>query len=550
MNVTSSSTVERMGSAHEFQIVVASAENGGIGLDGKLPWTSKLDMQYFKRLTSTTRDPMRKNAVIMGRHTWETLPLKFRPLPGRINIVLSSGISVSQDPANNLFVCKSMDAAFELVASTDFRDRIETVFVIGGGQVYEKAIKHPGCSAIHYTRVNIKGTSCSVFFPINYLPLLKPQSPILETGAQSPVDPSANQFRLWSCSNPIFDVNERRDPDDEDIDYSNWQEELRKSEKRSRFHFLCYTRIPTPSSPPFSPSSLPPAINTRHEEYQYLDLVREVIDSGVARGDRTGTGTLSVFGRTMTFNLRHGTFPLLTTKRVFWRGVAEELLWFISGKTDANLLKRKNVTIWDGNGSREYLDSIGLTHREEGDLGPVYGFQWRHFGAEYGTMHDDYTDKGIDQLKDVINRIKANPNDRRLIMTAWNPAALKDMALPPCHMICQFYVANGEVSCMMNQRSCDLGLGVPFNIASYALLTRLISQVCGLMPGDFIHVLGDAHVYSNHIEPLKQQLKNEPRHFPTLKINANKTVIDDFLFEDFQLEGYNPHPSIKMDMAV
>ena len=184
-----------------------------------------------------------------------------------------------------------------------------------------------------------------------------------------------------------------------------------------------------------------------------------------------GTGTLSKFGCQMRFNLREH-FPLLTTKRVFWRGVAEELLWFISGKTNAKELHDKGIHIWDGNASRAYLDSIGLTDREEWDLGPVYGFQWRHFGAKYVDMHTDYTGQGVDQLAELIHTIKTKPHDRRLVLSAWNPAALKEMALPPCHMFAQFYVANGELSCQLYQRSCDMGLGVPFNIASYALLTR------------------------------------------------------------------------------
>lgn len=261
------------------------------------------------------------------------------------------------------------------------------------------------------------------------------------------------------------------------------------------------------------PPQLPLAVTSRHEEYQYLDMIDDVMKNGIFRKDRTGTGTYSKFGTSMRFDLRHA-FPLLTSKRVFWRGVVEELLWFISGATNANLLAEKDIHIWDGNGSKEYLESIGLGHREEGDLGPVYGFQWRHFGAEYTDMHADYTGKGVDQLAELIHTIKTNPNDRRLVLTAWNPAALKDVALPPCHMFCQFYVADEELSCQMYQRSCDLGLGVPFNIASYSLLTCMVAQVCGLKPGDFVHVLGDAHVYSNHIEPLEEQLKNVPRPFP------------------------------------
>eukprot|EP00882_Tetradesmus_deserticola_P018541 GHRQ01019915.1.p1 GENE.GHRQ01019915.1~~GHRQ01019915.1.p1 ORF type:complete len:279 (+),score=123.87 GHRQ01019915.1:92-928(+) len=231
-------------------------------------------------------------------------------------------------------------------------------------------------------------------------------------------------------------------------------------------------------------------------------------------------------------------------------GVVEELLWFIRGSTNARELQAKGVHIWDGNSSRAYLDSVGLGHREEGDLGPVYGFQWRHFGASYTDMHADYTGQGVDQLAGLIARIKSHPECRRLILTAWNPAALPDMALPPCHMTAQFYVADGELSCQLYQRSADVGLGLPFNIASYALLTLMIAQVCGLQPGEFVHTVGDAHVYSNHVEPLKQQLANAPRHLPRLLLNPQKKAIDEFTADDFTLLDYTPHKTIKMQMAV
>jgi len=291
-------------------------------------------------------------------------------------------------------------------------------------------------------------------------------------------------------------------------------------------------------------------MSTTHEEKQYLNLIKDIIDRGVERADRTGVGTISTFGAQMRFSLRGDAFPLLTTKKVFWRGVVEELLWFMRGETNAKTLSAKGVKIWDANGSREFLDSRGLTHREEGDLGPVYGFQWRHFGAQYKDIHTNYDGMGVDQLQDCIKKIKTDPTDRRIIMSAWNPTALPDMALPPCHMFCQFYVAKGELSCLMYQRSCDMGLGVPFNIASYALLTKIIAHVCNLKPGDFVHTLGDAHVYLNHVDALKQQLTREPRPFPKLFVKTTNTDINSFKFEDFELEGYNPHPPIKMEMAV
>jgi len=215
-------------------------------------------------------------------------------------------------------------------------------------------------------------------------------------------------------------------------------------------------------------------------------------------------------------------------------------------------LAAKDIHIWDGNGSREFLDNRGLEHREVGDLGPVYGFQWRHFGAEYKDMHTDYTGQGVDQLAECIDKIKNNPEDRRIIMSAWNPADLGVMALPPCHMFCQFYVdtKKNELSCQMYQRSADMGLGVPFNIASYALLTHMIAHVTGRKPGDFVHTIGDAHVYLNHVDALKEQLERLPRAFPTIKINADKKNIDDFDYSDFEVVGYKPHKTIKMKMAV
>lgn len=285
------------------------------------------------------------------------------------------------------------------------------------------------------------------------------------------------------------------------------------------------------------------------DEQQYLNLIKHIITKGKTRSDRTGVGTISVFGAQMRFDLRE-TFPLLTTKRVFWRGLAEELLWFIRGSTNAKELQAKKIHIWDGNSTREFLDGAGFKDREEGDLGPVYGFQWRHFGAKYTNCHDDYKGKGFDQLLDVIDKIKNKPDDRRIIMSAWNPVDLPNMALPPCHCLVQFYVADGELSCQMYQRSADMGLGVPFNIGSYALLTYMIAHVAGLKPGDFVHTLGDAHVYLNHVDPLKEQLERVPRKFPTLTFNRKVENIEDFTIDDFVLDGYDPYPAIKMEMAV
>jgi thymidylate synthase len=284
-------------------------------------------------------------------------------------------------------------------------------------------------------------------------------------------------------------------------------------------------------------------------EQQYLGAIKTIMEHGCLRSNRTGVDTKSIFGTQMRYSLR-GQFPLLTTKRVFWRGIVEELLWFIRGSTNGHELAEKNVHIWDANGSREFLDHKGLHDREEGDLGPIYGFQWRHFGAEYKDMHSDYTGQGVDQLKYIIEKIKNSPNERTLVICAWNPKDLPRMALPPCHCLFQFYVANGELSCQLYQRSGDMGLGVPFNIASYALLTCMVAQVTGLKTGDFVHTLGDAHVYVNHEEPLKLQVSRQPRPFPQLVIKRQVSDITDFRVDDFEIVNYDPHPRIKMEMAV
>ncbi len=295
--------------------------------------------------------------------------------------------------------------------------------------------------------------------------------------------------------------------------------------------------------------------NAPHQEYKYLDLIKNVLQNGIKKNNRTNVETLSLFGTQLRFNIKDE-FPLLTTKKIFWKGVVEELLWFISGSTDATILSKKNIHIWDGNGSREFLDSQGFTDRNIGDLGPVYGFQWRHYGAQYRDSHTDYTGLGIDQLSSIITKLKETPNDRRIIMSAWNPADIPIMALPPCHMMAQFYVTPNittgtqQLSCLMTQRSADVGLGVPFNIASYALLTYMISHLTGYIPNELIINMGDTHIYTNHIPALQEQISRTPMAFPTLHINRKVNSIDDFRYDDFNLTNYVTHPNIKMDMVV
>ena len=262
---------------------------------------------------------------------------------------------------------------------------------------------------------------------------------------------------------------------------------------------------------------------------QYHDLLQHILDKGVTKEDRTGTGTISVFGYQMRFDLNEG-FPALTTKKLHLRSIIHELLWFLKGDTNIQYLKDNNVSIWD-----EWAD-------ENGNLGPVYGSQWRSWPTADG--------RHIDQIKQVVDQLKNNPDSRRIIVSAWNVGEIENMKLPPCHAFFQFYVAEGKLSCQLYQRSADTFLGVPFNIASYALLTMMMAQVCGLQPGDFVHTLGDAHLYSNHIEQTHLQLTRDFRPLPTMKINPDVKNIFDFKFEDFELVGYDPHPHIKAAVAV
>lgn len=262
---------------------------------------------------------------------------------------------------------------------------------------------------------------------------------------------------------------------------------------------------------------------------QYLDLMRHVMETGTQKHDRTGTGTISVFGYQMRFNLHEG-FPLVTTKKLHLKSIIHELIWFLQGDTNIKYLKDNGVRIWD-----EWADA-------DGNLGPVYGYQWRSWPTPDGGS--------IDQIKQIIHQIKNNPDSRRIIVSAWNVADVNQMALPPCHSLFQFYVADGKLSCQLYQRSADIFLGVPFNIASYALLTMMVAQVCDLEPGDFIHTFGDAHLYNNHLEQTRLQLSREPRPLPTMKINPEVKDIFDFKFEDFTLENYDPWPHIKGVVAV
>ena len=291
-------------------------------------------------------------------------------------------------------------------------------------------------------------------------------------------------------------------------------------------------------------------LSGRSEEMQYIKLTDDILQHGTIEEGRNGN-TKVIIGNYMYFTLNNGVIPLLTTKKVAWKTCLKELLWFIKGDTDNTLLQEQNVKIWNDNASRDFLDSRGLQHLEENDLGPVYGFQWRHFNAPYTTCKAKYDNQGVDQLQYIINALKdpEQRQSRRLIMSAWNPCQIDNMALPPCHVMCQFNVTkSNKLSCSLYQRSGDIGLGVPFNIASYSFLAHLLAHHCDLEVDEFHYHLGNAHIYDDHFEPLAEQIKREPLPFPTITIKSKRENIEDYSIDDFVINDYKSHEQIKMQM--
>jgi dihydrofolate reductase/thymidylate synthase len=478
-----------------FQVILAATQNGGIGNANALPWPKlKQDLNFFRVTTTQISDPKSdmQNAVIMGRCTYESLPMSHKPLPNRFNIVLSKNQEYKIDEPGRSKVCASLDDAMAWLNSYEAIEfKIESVFIIGGAGLYNEAIQSELCDKVHLTRV-FNQFQCDRFIDANAL-----QNYSLETkgGVCYDSDKHVVQF-----------------------EFQTWLRHC-KSENE--------------------------------EEKQYLDLLRRVRDTGVMRNDRTNVGTVGVFGATMRFDLSKNKIPIITTRQLSFRIAIIELLFMIKGQTDTKLLEAQNVNIWRGNTSRAFLDDHGFHDRAEGDMGAMYGFQWRHWNAEYKGCSKMYSSQdGIDQLGEAIKLIKNDPNSRRIVISAWNPSAINQGVLPPCHCLMQFYVANNKLSCQMYQRSADLYLGVAFNIVFYSILTRMLCEVTGLEPGEFVWTGGDVHIYKNHLNQVEEQLKRSPFPFPTLKIKSGINSIDDFTFPDFEVEDYKSYPRINAPMAI
>lgn len=476
----------------------------GIANDFGIPWKIKEDMKFFQEMTTTCNGKGAINAVIMGRKTYESIG---SPLKNRLNIVITSKPVTNNEESDNInqvvqFI--TLELALEwLNSQTDLY--IESIFIIGGKQLYDTCFEKSLCEKIYITRISG-----------DYKTTLK-------------INVKLDQYKLTNESS--LNVCDGNDP-----------------EKGSfEIKFLTYTNK---------------IVNLKNrEEIQYLKLLDDVITNGNLRPTRNAN-TYALFGKSLEFDLKKG-FPLLTTKKMFLRGIFEELKFFLLGQTDTKILENEGVNIWKGNTCREFLDTNGHLDYEEGDMGPMYGFQLRHFGAEYKGSKNDYTGEGVDQFTEVINLLKTDRYSRRILMTTYNPSQAKKGVLYPCHgLTIQFGIeGNNELVCSMYQRSVDCFLGLPFNIASYALLMHIICSIVNndleydnrLKVGRLMMFLGDTHVYEDHVCAVKEQLKNFPNRFPKLEITKQITNIEDISnlnFNDIQLTGYNSYGSIKAKMIA
>jgi dihydrofolate reductase/thymidylate synthase len=460
-----------------------------------LPWGRvPEDLKFFRTLTVGQGN----NAVIMGKNTFASIGHK--PFPNRTNIVVSNTLyndvnTISTSLSNTYYITPSLTEAIKKARKLVTGD----VFIIGGLDILKEALHREDIDYIYVTIISGRR--------IDQIP-----------------DDSTIKFEYTTPASNILKSRTLYESDEYSL----------------LFHEFWNYKL-------------------NSEEEKITGLIKNVLENGKKRIDRTSVGTIGLFAQTFRLDISTH-FPLLTSKRVFWKGVVEELLWFLRGSSDTKELEEKGVNIWKGNTSREFLDSRGLTHYREGELGPGYGYQWRSFGKKYYTLDEErqlmcdgykQTEKrGVDQIAEVIRMLREDRYSRRILVSAWNVIELENMALPPCHYAFQFYADGDDLSILVNMRSCDIFLGLPFNIASYALLTYLIAKMVDMRPKEMVFMLGDAHIYSNHIEQCYKLLERPLRELPTVIIKEKKEKIEDYQFEDIELLNYNPHPIIKADMAV
>ena len=482
-------------------IVAYCKKNNGIGFNNNIPWHLKSELKYFKEIT-TKNDTNNKtdNIVIMGRKTWESLPRK--PLPNRTNIILSRNmdedtIEKIENNNKNTFVRRNLETYIREI--NEYIENVDNVnvFMIGGAEIYKEAMEMNLINFRIYVTEIYKEFECDTFFP----------------------NIDSNVFGLTHVSE--F-----------------------KEENGIYFRHKIYKTLSSISHE---------ELWSNREEMQYIDTLKEILNEGQENIDRTNVGTRSVFGKQYKYNLRD-TFPALTTKRIFFRGIFEELMLYLTGKTDNNILNEKKIHIWDGNTTRDFLDNRGLNHYPTGDMGETYGFNFRHFGANYVDCKKDYAGEGTDQLANVLHLIKYEPHSRRIIINLWNAATLKNAALPACLCMYQFYVNTHkkELNLQIYIRSSDFFLANNWNACTGALLVHMICNLkdIDLTPGILTVVTGDTHIYNNHNNQVIENLTRTPRPFPKLVINEEKNCILDYTFEDIKLIDYTPYKNISAPMAV
>ena len=488
----------------KLNLIYSASSDGIIGVKNDLYCKLKGDLKMFRTVTSLKFNN-HENAIIMGYNTWKSIG---KPLQNRMNIVITRNHYEELKELKDVFCFESLEQMFNFLEQTEYGK----LFVIGGEKLFDEIILNYSdmIDVIYHTQFS---------YPVSKILYSSREDVSYST---IPLNQMTMDNKIKSIQVPCerFEVGEIYDFEKNDY-------------VTEKIHSLENVYQKTE--------------NINLQEYQYLNLLEEILKEG-SRKESRNSMVYSSFGSRMKFDLREG-FPLLTTKKMPWKTILRELLWFIQGSTDNKLLQNKNVHIWDGNSSKEFLKSRGLDTYEEGDLGPIYGFQWRHFGAEYVDHKTDYSGKGVDQLQWIIDEIKSDPTSRRLIMSAWNPIDLNKMVLPPCHVMIQFNIDGEYIDAQLYQRSGDMFLGVPFNIASYAFLLHIVGQLTGYIPRYFIHIIGDSHIYENHTGAVDEQLKRVPEEFPQLRMKTIQNI-DAIQESDFELDNYKSFPTIKAEMVA
>ena len=488
----------------KLNLIYSESIDGIIGVKNDLYCMVPSDLKMFQQVTSLKYNNC-ENAIIMGYNTWKSIQ---RPLKNRINIVISKNHSSEMKEVEGVLCFESFQNMVEALSTIEYGK----LFVIGGAKLFDQINK-------------------SYFDAVDLIY----QTLILDD----------NIPNVYSDRDDVSYSNIRLNQSMRENKITNIKS-LKKSGKGKIFDFQKEEYVSGEIT--YLENIYQKAENVNDQEYQYLNLLESILKDGYRKESRNSI-VYSSFGSRMKFDLRKG-FPLLTTKKMPWKRILRELLWFVKGSTDNKALQEKNVHIWDGNASKEFLKTRGLDTYEEGDLGPIYGFQWRHFGAEYIDHKTDYSSKGVDQLQWIIDEIKSDPTSRRLLMSAWNPIDLPKMVLPPCHVMVQFNIEGEYIDAQLYQRSGDMFLGVPFNIASYSFLLHIVGSLTGYIPRYFIHIIGDSHIYENHIEAVQEQLQRVPSQFPKLTCTPPPEGIDSIQEIDFKLENYQSFQTIKAKMIA